>query len=378
MKIGVMLRSIGDPGGITVYSENLLDALLRLDDHNTYTLLYRREEDLGRYADVPNVEEVVLRAPGKLLWDQVVVPLYARRHRLDLLFHPKLTVPLVTACDTVVAMHGAEQFAVPEVFKWHDRLYFTLANPLYCRAASAVIVMTEKGADDVVRYMGADPARVHMIHESYNEDCRPMSDDEARRRTAAYDLPEPFVLFVGGITPLKNFGNLLRAYRGIRDEVPHHLVAAGFKRWKYSEDLALIGKLGLEDRVRFLGFVPDEDLPALYNRAEAFAMPSLYEGFGMPVLEAMACGCPVVTTNTGCSPEVAGDAALLVDPHDPGDIAAGIRRVLTDPSLREELVERGFRRAGQFSWERCARETLDLFEQLASVGHGERQIRAVT
>lgn len=364
MKIGVMLRSIGEPGGISVYSVNLLGALLRLDDRNSYTLLYRKEEDRGRFADLANVEEVVLRAPGKLLWDQVVVPLHARKHDLDVLFHPKLTVPLVTSCETVLVMHGAEQFVVPEVFKWYDRLYFSLANPLYCRAASAVVVMTEIGAGHVVDHMGADPARVHAIHESYNEDCELMPEAEARRRMADYDLPERFILFVGGITPLKNFGNLLRAFRELAGEVPHQLVAAGFKRWKYSEDMALIEEFGLEDRVRFLGFVPDADLAAIYNRAEVFAMPSLYEGFGMPVLEAMACGCPVVTTNTGCSPEVAGDAAILVDPYDPGDIAEGIRRVLGDEEIRNRLVEKGLQRAKEFSWEKCARETLRLLESL--------------
>lgn len=362
-----MLRSVAELGGISVYTVNLLDSLLELDDRNSYTLLYRHEADRGRYRDFRNVEEVVLAAPSKLLWDQAIVPWYAWRNNLDLLFHPKLTVPLVTSCETVLVMHGAEQFVVPKVFKWHDRLYFTLANPLYCKTASAIIVMTERGARDVVDYMGADPDRVHAIHESYNEDCRPLTDAEARDRLAAYDLPERFILFVGGITPLKNFGNLLRAFRRISGDVPHNLVAAGFKRWKYSDDVALVEELGLSDRVQFLGFVPSAELVGLYNRAEAFVMPSLYEGFGMPVLEAMACGCPVVTTNTGCSPEVAGDAAILVDPNDPDDIATGIKRVLQDASLRRRLLEAGFRRAGQFSWQKCAHETLDLLTSIGGV-----------
>lgn len=364
MNIGVMLRSIGEPGGISVYSRNLLDSLLPMDSSNTYRLLYRHPEDRGRYAGMENVEEVVLAAPSKVVWDQVVVPLHAARHDIDVLFHPKLTVPLLAPCNTVLVMHGAEQFVVPDVFQWYDRLYFSLANPLYCRAASAVVVMTDQGAEDVVEYMGADPARVHAIPESYNEDCAPLTESEARRRTGEYDLPERFILFVGGITPLKNFGNLLRAYRRICGDVPHQLVAAGFKRWKYSEDFALIEELGLEERVHFLGFVSDRELVGLYNRAEVFVMPSLYEGFGMPALEAMACGCPVVTTRTGCSPEVTGDAALLVDPYDPGNIADRIKRVLTDPETRRRLVERGFRRSREFSWDKCARETLELFHSL--------------
>lgn len=368
MKIGVMLRSVGEPGGISVYTRNLLDALLRLDEVNSYVLLYRQTEDAGRYSGFPNVEERVVEAAHNLLWNQVAVPRVARREGLDVVFNPKLTVPLVASARTVVAMHGAEQFVVPEVFRWWDRVYFTLANPLYVRAASAVIVMTETGADDVVAHMGADRGRVHVIPESYKEHCQPVAPEEAWSRLAHHDLPGRFLLFVGGITPLKNLGNLLRAFARLKDDIPHHLVAAGFNRWKFEADLVLVGDLGLEDRVRFLGFVPDDELPALYSLAGAFVMPSLYEGFGMPVLEAMACGCPVVTTRTGCSPEVAGDAAVLVDPYDPEDIAAGVRRVVTDEETRERLVRRGRRRAAEFTWERCARQTLALIERVGGEG----------
>lgn len=365
MRIGVMLRSIGSPGGITVYTRNLLGALLRIDRGHDYVLMYREEEDLGLFEDVENAREILVRAPTKLLWDQVAVPWAARREEVDLIFNPKLTVPLITSCDTVVAMHGAEQFAVREVFPWHDRLYYQIANPIYCRAASAVIVMTEIGAGDVVRYMGASPERVHAIHESYNEDCRVLEEEVARERLAGYELPPRFFLFTGGITPLKNIGNLLRAFHRVREEIPQDLVIAGFKRWKYSGDLALVDDLGLQNRVHFLGFVPDDELVALYNSADAFVMPSLYEGFGMPALEAMACGCPVITTKAGCTPEVVGDAAVLVDPYDPGEIAAAMRAVVTDTDMREGLATRGLRRVRFFSWEKCAGQTLDLFEMIA-------------
>jgi glycosyltransferase involved in cell wall biosynthesis len=174
-------------------------------------------------------------------------------------------------------------------------------------------------------------------------------------------------LFVGGLSPLKNFGNLLRAYEKVYKMFPHKLVFTGFKRWKFSKDLQLVDQLGLHDHVLFTDFIPDEDIPAMYNLADLFVFPSLYEGFGMPVLEAMACGCPVLTTETGCSPEVAGDAALLVDPYAPDKIAEAIQRLLTDEQLRQGLIEKGLVRAKQFGWERCARETLALFESLNGV-----------
>jgi glycosyltransferase involved in cell wall biosynthesis len=182
-----------------------------------------------------------------------------------------------------------------------------------------------------------------------------------------YSLPEQFILFVGGITPLKNFGNLLKAYRKLQSRFPHKLVVVGFNRWKFSKDLEVVNELGLRDKIVFCGFVPDEDLPAFYNLASLFAFPSLYEGFGIPVLEAMACGCPVVTTKTGCSPEVAGDAALLADPYDPDAIANAMGKVLIEESFRKSLIERGFARAEQFSWRKCASQTLALFESVGEL-----------
>ena len=163
----------------------------------------------------------------------------------------------------------------------------------------------------------------------------------------------------------------MKAFAVVRRMQPHKLVFVGFSRWKTSSDFGLIEQLGLNDSVTFTGFIPDEDIPAMYNLAEALVYPSLYEGFGIPVLEAMACGCPVVTTKTGCTPEVAGDAAVLVDPLDCDEIADAICTVLTDSALWEELITKGFKRAAEFDWKRCAQETIALLE---SVAVGQRVI----
>ena len=366
MKIGVMLRHFGERGGIGVYTSNLLRALVHMDQWNQYILLYRSPEHLGQFSCYANVTEQVLPAPNKLWWDQITVPRFARNASIDLIFNPKLSIPLFTKRKTVLVMHGADQFANPRAFQWYDRIYFSIANCLYCRSSTAIITMTNRGKQDIIHYMSARPDKLHVIYESYNELCRLMDRINLARVKEQYSLPDQFILFVGGVTPSKNLGNLLRAYGQIRQAFPHKLVLVGFKRWKFQKDFALVDRLSLHDRILCTGFIPDEDIPALYNLADVFVFPSLYEGFGMPVLEAMACGCPVITSKTGCSPEVAGGAALLIDPYHPDEIAESIRRVLTERALREQLIRKGLQRVQQFSWENTARATLALFESLGN------------
>lgn len=364
MKIAIMVRNIAELGGIGVYTNNLLSALFDVDKRNEYVLLHRDEACLDRFAGIENVSNVVLSRKSKLFWDQVAVRRYADTNGVDIVFNPKLSIPLRCKAKKVLVMHGAEQFAVPSAYKLIDRMYFTLANPMYCRAADAVVVMTHVGAKDIAHFMGADPAKIHVIPESYNELCEPVPREQAASILQPYALPERFLLFIGGLNPIKNLGRTLRAFAKL-EVGPRDLVVLGFKRWKYEQDLALVDELGLEGRVHFPGFVPDSHVPAFYSQAELLLFPSLYEGFGIPVLEAMACGCPVLASTAGCSPEVAGGAAELVDPYDVDAIHAGAERVLSDSVLRREMVERGLQRSKDFNWKKTATATRDLFESLA-------------
>ncbi|OGW17187.1 MAG: hypothetical protein A3G93_11785 [Nitrospinae bacterium RIFCSPLOWO2_12_FULL_45_22] len=365
MKIGIMLRHINELGGIVVYTVNLIEELLKNDSKNEYVFIYNRPEFLGRYSGYHNVREKVVKMPNKLLWDQFAVPVVARKEKLDLIFNPKLSIPLFTHCKTILVYHGAEQFAVPELFKWHDRMYFKTIVPFYFAKADAVISMTYKGSKDLTRLVGANEKKITAIYESHHNRFRVIEDQKALKKIREkYRLPEKFILFVGGLAPLKNFGNLLRAYQKLDKKISINLVAVGFKRWKFESDLRLINELKLDGKVIFTGFVPDEDLPAIYSLAHQFILPSFYEGFGIPVLEAMACGCPVITSTTGCSSEVSGDAAVLIDPRDVDGIAEAMYKIAVDTDLRNKMVEKGLKRAKDFSWEKCARETLALFESV--------------
>jgi glycosyltransferase involved in cell wall biosynthesis len=365
MKIGVMLRHLGEQGGIGVYTENIVRSLLTVDQRNEYLLIYSKPDHLGRYAHLPNAREIVVSAPHKLWWDQVTIPRLVKRERLDLIFNPKLSIPLFPGCKSVWVMHGGAHFVVPHVYLWYDRLYFTIADRMYAKRASAVITPTRLGARDIARHMGADPAKIHVTPYAYNERCRMFDEDLTAVVRARLKLPERFMLFVGGIFPIKNFGNIVRAYARIHNQIAHKLVVVGFRRWGYSEDLQLIDELDQRDNVVFTDYLPDDELAAIYNLADVLVSPSLYEGFGIPALEAMASGCPVVTTKTGCVPEVVDGAALLVDPSNPQEIADAVHRALTDVPLREQLIQKGLQRVKEFSWERCARQTVAVFESLA-------------
>jgi glycosyltransferase involved in cell wall biosynthesis len=370
--IAVMLRHIGDKGGITVYTDNILRNMLRNDRRNKYILLLPSKEFAGRYGKQENLREVVIEAAGSLAgrirWDQTKVPRYLKGTNVDVVWNPKLSVPLSAKCRTTFTMHGLEQFAASRHFAWYDRFYFKIAMRLYCRKAAAIFVMSEIGKRDLQKYLSVQPDKIHVIPESYNEVCHPIKDrEELKWVRDRFKLPDKYILFVGGISPLKNIPALLKAYRTLKDRgVTHKLVLAGFKRWKYAGDMALIEQLGIKDDVIETGFVKEVDLPPIYTLADCFVLPSFYEGFGLPILEAQACGCPVVISNRGAMPEVAGDCgALLFEPDSPAELADRIQQALTEEPLRQDLIQHGFENVRKYSWKTTAESTIRVLESIA-------------
>ncbi len=362
MKIGVMLRHLSDTlGGVVGYSHNLIQGFLRQGPEHEYHLFYADRERMGSYGQYGNVTEHVLSASNKFVWDQWLMPRAAKRLGLDIIFNPKLSVPLISSVKRVFVLRP-EQFTQPELFPWTDRRYFKFFIPRYCRASARVIAPTEQARQDIIRYVGVEPERMVTVHEACGEHFfNPPAEDEARRVREKYDLPERFVLFVGALTPLKNFERLVEAFARVQPRHGLKLVVVGFGRWKFEQDMAFAKKHSVAAHLHFPGFVDDEDLPAVYRLAACLFFPSIYEGFGIPICEAHATGCPVVTTKRGCCPEVAGDAAELVDPYDVSDMARGLDLVLSDPDLRNRMVNLGRERVQHFRFDRCARETLEVF-----------------
>jgi glycosyltransferase involved in cell wall biosynthesis len=263
---------------------------------------------------------------------------------------------------TLLTVHDLSFLHYPDHFVPKLVRYLSGVVPRSVARADRVLADSQATRDDLIEYMGVPPEKVQVLYSGVDGRFRPTEEPGERERLKErYGLPgdRPYVLSVGTVQPRKNYVRLIRAFASL-ERTSHELVIAGGHGWLYQEVLAEAEER--KDRVRMLGFVDDADLPALYRGAALFAFPSLYEGFGLPVLEAMACGVPVVCSNTSSVPEVAGDAALLIDPHDEESLAQALERLLSDEGLREQMVKQGFERAGQFTWERAARQLLSTID----------------
>jgi glycosyltransferase involved in cell wall biosynthesis len=263
-------------------------------------------------------------------------------------------------------MHNVEYHTVPKVYDMAMYTWWFMVEKAIMRAADRVISISNVMTEDFRKHVKYPISQVRTIYHGVNEKFR-IETDQARlaRAREEYELPEHFILFVGHLYPQKNFAVLARAFARLKDSIPHRLIVAGRPRWKADADLRLIQELGINDRVDLLHFVPNDDLPLIYNLADCFVYPSLYESFGLAQLEAMACGCPVVGANSGAIPEITAGAAMLFDPYSPEDLAGAILKVTQDGDLRRTLVDRALVRVKDFTWERTARETLDVLKELA-------------
>lgn len=368
MRIGMMLRALDERGGVGVYSRYLTEELLALDRKNEYVLYYRDLSHVGRFGPRSNVTERVLSASNSLLWDQVRVPLASRRDNLDVLLHPKFTVPLAATCKTAMVLHGAGWFIPEHQHFWTrwDRRYINTAMPLYCRKAAVILSVSQLTTDIYNERFHLPPGKVRTVYFGPGKHFRRIEDEATLARVRRrYGLDGPFVLtlskYPGG--DRKNIAGILRAFALLHGRTPHKLVVGG-KDCDRFRGVYGIPQDGDGKDILFPGYIAQEDLPAVYSLADLFLYPSNMEAFPIPITEAMACGTPIITSDQNGLREIAGDAALRVDAGSPEAIAEAAYRVLSDPALRASLSRTGRARSTHFSWEKCARETLAILEGL--------------
>ncbi len=369
MRIGIDARKLHD-FGIGTYIRNLVRQLARLDHETEYVLLCRPNDVDAVTALGPNFRPVVERAGNYSVAEQISVPLALRRERVDLFHAPHYVLPPLVPCQSVVTIHDCIHLMFPQYLPNRLALrYARTSMALAARRATRVMTVSETSKADIMRFFGTDPAKIDVIYNAYDErfGVEPREEDVVRVRER-YQLHDEFVLYAGNVKPHKNLERLIEAFHLVRDRGLDHLrlVMIGDDISKYASLRRAVHRHNLHKYVRFLGYLPEETLAVMYRLAGVFVFPSLYEGFGLPPLEAMASGTPVVTSNVSSLPEVTGDAAQLVDPYDPASIADGIHRVLTDVELRRTLRRKGLARAHQFSWETSVRRVRDIYGTVAA------------
>ena len=352
--------------GVSRYVHSLLTNVLREDPEGDYTVLVNSRCALSLSGNIKPSRLPTYKPLVRILWEQACLPLQLVKEGIELLHSPVNVQPLSLPCRGVVTVTDLSFMLFPEAFRRGRRQYQRWFTRWSVRRADRIIAISNTTAQDVVRFFGARAERVSVIFPGVDTHYRPIEDEQFlaqfRHRRG---LTARFVLFVGTLEPRKNLLTLLRAYAAFRrGGGGYKLALVGGKGWLYQPILAAIEELDLQGDVILPGFVAEEELPLWYNAAEALFYPSLYEGFGLPPLEAMACGTPVVVSDASSLPEVVGDAGLLVDPHEPDRWAEALQRLWRDSAYRANLSARGLERARQFSWRRMARETIQTYRRV--------------
>ena len=368
MRIGIDVRKLHDYG-IGTYVRNLLTHLGRLDRETEYVLLCQPRDrafadDLGE-----NFRAVSQPAGPYSVSEQLRIPLQLRRERVDLFHAPHYTLPVLTPCRSIVTIHDCIHLRFPQYLP--NRFTYAYVRAVLWSAthrSDCILTVSETSKQDILGFFDVPAEKVTVIPNAIEDRFWTPPPQEAMTRVRErYQLHAPFLLYAGNVKPHKNLERLLDAFyrvrrRGFGDLT---LLIIGDEITRYAKLRRAIHRYQLHRYVRFLGFVPAETLQALYRLASAFVFPSLYEGFGLPPLEAMASGTPVVTSNVSALPEVVGDAAVLVDPEEADSIADGVASVLGDAALRTDLVRRGLARARQFSWDRSVRQVWEIYRRVA-------------
>lgn len=369
MHIGIDATALPQqPVGAGNYIIQLIRAFARGSSQAEFTIFTQRHGlPLLGVSERPGFRLVTLpdQTPAlRLMWEQTTFPILAARHKLDLLHSLHYTLPLAYPGRRVVTFHDLTFFLFPQLHTLPKRYFFRLFIHLSRRRATAIIADSESTRQDAIRLAKVPPGKIRAILLGVTPDFHPENDPALLRAVRQkYSLPERFLLFVGLLEPRKNLPALLQAFASLPPQQPEvRLVIVGRQGWMYDQTLRLVQELGIADKVHFTGYVDQPDLPRVYNLAQMAVYPSTYEGFGFPVLEAMACGTPVITTDVSSMPEITGEAGVLVPPGNIPALAQAIQRLLSDPLERQHRAALGIARAANFTWERTAIQTLAVYQ----------------
>jgi glycosyltransferase involved in cell wall biosynthesis len=370
LRIGIDVHSIGNrKGGNETYYLELIRALMEAPGGHHYVLYYTSEEALAKISAKDCVSLVHLQPAHRALRIPFIFPWRARQDRLDI-FHAQFIVPPFLTCKTVTTIPDIAYEHFPQFFDVHERISFKVLIPWSAQRADHIITVSEFSKQDLVRTYGIREEKISVTHEAAGCAFRPVDRREAKQILAVkYGITDDFILYVGRLQARKNLGRLVAAYAQVRRAgFQHKLVLVGRPDSLFQPVLARIQELHLGTDVIRPGYIPYKDLASFYSAAEVFVYPSFFEGFGLPVMEAMACGAPVVTSKGSSLEEVAGNAALIIDPLDEQSIVDALKRILHEPALARYLAQEGLRRSRQFSFRNTAQQTIEIYERLMGGG----------
>jgi glycosyltransferase involved in cell wall biosynthesis len=373
MQIGLDARLLHNETGIGRYTRSLFfEYLRRKQPHDTFYFLYDQPYQQSPLLSSlpPNFQVLTAHCQTRILWTNWYVPPLLRKHHIDV-YHGvcNFELPVRKICRYVVTIHDLVPLFFPELVPKKHRLFFKIFMKRAAKTADLIITDSEYSKQDIVQYLAVPEEKIRVIYLGYEPPRTNVADPQkCQEILARYGITQPYLLFVGVIEPKKNLERLVEAFALLRQDSSFgktfQLVIAGGKGWFYETLYQKVHDLHLDDHVIFTGFVPDQDLPALYTSAEVFVFPSIYEGFGLPVVEAMAYGVPVVTSNVSSLPELVGNAGMLVDPNHPEAICEGLTEVLANPQKQAQMKQAGLLQAQRFSWRRTAEETYQVYQEV--------------
>lgn len=372
MHFAIMGRILDYEGfGIQTYLLGLLNGLAAVRPQHRITVLLSPGQSLPKELELAKIEAFGIGSAaqgslGKLVWDHLSVGRACRTLKVDALLAPAHIRPWYAPCPVVVTVHDMLYHLQPEDWSWFDQAYFRLGVDHLTTRAALIHAVSESTRQDFLRRFDYPQDRVNVIAHGVPSGFAPQTQENGERLRQKYSLHKPYIFYAGSFHPRKNLEAALQAFEQLSGQVDHEFVIAGLPVWNEARMRQRLSSSPVAERIRLVGLVPRAELPVFYSQAEIFVFPSRYEGFGLPVLEAMACGCPVITTTASSLPEVAGDAALLVPPGDVQALKQEMLRLLCDAGLRQELRIRSLQRASQFSWETAASQMIGLLEAAAS------------
>ncbi|RJQ44235.1 MAG: glycosyltransferase family 1 protein [Gaiellales bacterium] len=371
MNIGVDLSAIQtNKSGVEWYTHQLVHAMAELlgPDERLFLFSTRETGFEAEAAARDNVTVVHSNFRYQEPWRQLLLPLLLRRHNIDVCFFTNFVLSVLAHCPMVLTIHDLSFKLFPRTHKLRNVIWTRSLVPVSTRRASRVIAVSHNTKLDLLRGMNVNASKVSVVHEGVDPRFNPEPETDDEEALKHYGITRPYVLFVGTLEPRKNLNLLIKGFDRVSRQMPDlHLVLAGKRGWMAQAIFDELERRDLLGRVHVTGYVRDRYLPSLYRQASAFIYPSLYEGFGLPPLEAMASGTPVIVSRSSSLPEVVGEAGVYVDPLDMDDLARAITEVVSDEGLAARLRARGLEQAARFSWERAARETLEILRDAARV-----------